>query len=166
MNEDTKQMKAILERLQSATTNATKQVITEVQDGNVEVATGLKTGDTIRVADVKVELYKEKIVGLYEKTFYRIKNENNEVLYEDISLFETAMTIVKDLVGESKSKINVERILDYDKRYADYMYEAATHKSRMKQYGEDNHKYDIADAKFGQSLSRMNECKTHIKNLL
>tara|TARA_B100001248_G_scaffold255383_1_gene235031 strand:- start:10179 stop:10679 length:501 start_codon:yes stop_codon:yes gene_type:complete len=166
MNEDTKQMKAILERLQSATTNATKQVITEVQDGNVEVATGLKTGDTIRVADVKVELYKEKIVGLYEKTFYRIKNEDNEVLYEDISLFETAMTIVKDLVGESKSKINVERILDYDKRYADYMYEAATHKSRMKQYGEDNHKYDIADAKFGQSLSRMNECKTHIKNLL
>lgn len=166
MNEDTKQMKAILERLQSATTNATKQVITEVQDGNVEVATGLKTGDTIRVADVKVELYKEKIVGLYEKTFYRIKDEDNEVLYEDISLFETAMTIVKDLVGESKSKINVERILDYDKRYADYMYEAATHKSRMKQYGEDNHKYDIADAKFGQSLSRMNECKTHIKSLL
>lgn len=166
MNEDTKQMKAILERLQSATTNATKQVITEVQDGNVEVATGLKTGDTIRVADVKVELYKEKIVGLYEKTFYRIKDEDNKVLHEDISLFETAMTIVKDLVGESKRKIDVERILDYDKRYADYMYEAATHKSRMKQYGEDNHKYDIADAKFGQSLSRMNECKTHIKNLL
>ena len=166
MNEDTKQMKAILERLQSATTNATKQVITEVQEGNVEVATGLKSGNTIRIADVKVELYKEKIVGLYEKTFYRIKDTDNKVLYEDISLFETAMTIVKDLVGESKSNVNIERILDYDKRYSDYMYEAATHKSRMKQYGDDHHKYDIADAKFGQSLSRMNECKSQVKNLL
>jgi hypothetical protein len=96
------------------------------------------------------------------KTFYNIK-EGDEIIYNQIALFETAMGIVKGLLFEKDSK--VERLLDLDNRYSSALAEAATFKMKAKTLTESS-KIDIAMAKQGSALQKMKSIKNQIKSSL
>ena len=154
-------MLEILQKLDEATTKVTKNIIKESRD-DIELAAMNKKGNSVRVEDYEVVLEKAQVVPGIKKTFYTIK-QGNKVIHEQLSLFETAMGVVKGLLFEIDSK--VERLLDLDNRYVSALQEAATYKVKCRTINEQN-KIDIAMAKQGAAVSKMKDIKNQIKSAL
>lgn len=154
-------MLEILQKLDEATTKVTKNIIKETRD-DIELAAMNKKGNSVRVEDYEIILEKAQVVPGIKKTFYNIK-QGNKIIHEQLSLFETAMGVVKGLLFENDSKI--ERLLDLDNRYISALQEAATYKVKCRTINEQN-KIDIAMAKQGAAVSKMKDIKNQIKSAL
>ena len=154
-------MLAILQKLDEATTKVTKNIIKESRD-DIELAAMNKKGNSVKVENFEIVLEKAQVVPGIKKTFYNIK-EGNKTIYEQLSLFETAMGVVKGLLFENESK--VQRLLDLDNRYVSALQEAATYKVKCRTLNEQN-KIDIAMAKQGAAVSKMKDIKNQIKSAL
>ena len=154
-------MLSILQKLDEATTKVTKEIVKE-SENDIELSAINKKGDTVSVNNYEITMEKTTIVPGIRKTFYNIK-EGNEIIHEDLALFETAMGIVKGLLFDNNSK--VERLLELDNRYASSLQEAATYKLKCQNIAE-SYKHDIAMAKQGAAVSKMKEIKKQIKSAL
>jgi len=154
-------MLAILEKFDTATKTVAKEVLQESQN-DVELSVMNKKGNKVTVGAYEVVLERIQVVPGMKKTFYTIK-EGDDTLYEHISLFETAMGIVKGLLFEKQHK--VDKLLDLDAKYANALTEAATHRLKAKSLNE-AHMLDIVMAKQGQAISKMKSIKNQIKTTL
>lgn len=154
-------MLSILQKLDEATTQVTKEIVKE-SENDIELSAIDKQGDTVRVNNFEITMEKTTIVPGIRKTFYNIK-EGDEIIHEELALFETAMGIVKGLLFDNDSK--VDRLLELDNRYASSLQEAATYKMKCKTIVE-SYKHDIAMAKQGAAVSKMKEIKKQIKSAL
>ena len=154
-------MLSILQKLDEATTQVTKEIVKE-SENDIELSAIDKKGDTVRVNNFEITMEKTTIVPGIRKTFYNIK-EGDEIIHEELALFETAMGIVKGLLFDNDSK--VDRLLELDNRYASSLQEAATYKMKCKTIVE-SYKHDIAMAKQGAAVSKMKEIKKQIKSAL
>ena len=160
---DAKEMFNILSKLQEAHTSATAQVVNEAINNDVNNATALYDDNQINMGSVNITMVKKKLVPGINKTYYNIY-ERGELVHEEIALFETAMGVVKYLVGQTK-RDNIAKLIDYDTQYASALYESALHKERAKTLTE-SYKKDIALAKHGKCVSKMKNIKRSIKSLL
>lgn len=164
IREDAKEMYNILSKFEKAQTEATRQVIMETESGgDIKTTAGFKKDNTIDIAEFKVVLEKKNINENYRKTFYAIHDDEG-IVYSDIALFESAMAIVKKLIGETKQD-NINKIIKLDNRYATLLAESADHKSRMKKVNE-SFKKDIISAKHSDTIVKMRETKASIKKYL
>lgn len=164
IREDAKEMYNILSKFEKAQTEATRQVIMETESGgDIKTTAGFKKDNTIGIAEFKVVLEKKNINENYRKTFYAIHDDEG-IVYSDIALFESAMAIVKKLIGETKQD-NINKIIKLDNRYATLLAESADHKSRMKKVNE-SFKKDIISAKHSDTIVKMRETKASIKKYL
>lgn len=154
-------MLSILQKLDEATTQVTKEIVKE-SENDIELSAIDKKGDTVRVNNFEITMEKTTIVPGIRKTFYNIK-EGDEIIHKELALFETAMGIVKGLLFDNDSKVN--RLLELDNRYASSLQEAATYKMKCKTIVE-SYKHDIAMAKQGAAVSKMKEIKKQIKSAL
>ena len=154
-------MLAILEKFDTATKTVAKEVLQESQN-DVELSVMNKKDNTVSVGEYKVVLEKAHIIPGMLKTFYNIK-EGNETLHTQISLFETAMGIVKALMFNKDYKVS--RLLELDNKYASALIEAATYKLKSKTITESN-MLDIAMAKQAHAVSKMKSIKNQIKTAL
>ena len=154
-------MLSILQKLDEATTQVTKEIVKE-SENDIELSAIDKKGDTVRVNNYEITMEKTTIVPGIKKTFYNIK-EGDEIIHKDLALFETAMGIVKGLLFDNYSK--VDRLLELDNRYASSLQEAATYKMKCKTIVESS-KHDIAMAKQGAAVYKMKEIKKQIKSAL
>lgn len=154
-------MLSILQKLDEATTQVTKEIVKE-SENDIELSAIDKQGNTVRVNNFEITMEKTTIVPGIRKTFYNIK-EGDEIIHSDLALFETAMGIVKGLLFDNDSK--VDRLLELDNRYASSLQEAATYKMKCKTIVE-SYKHDIAMAKQGAAVSKMKEIKKQIKSAL
>jgi len=154
-------MLSILQKLDEATTQVTKDIVKE-SENDIELSAIDKKGDTVRVNNYEITMEKTTIVPGIKKTFYNIK-EGNKVIHSELALFETAMGIVKGLLFDNDSKVN--RLLELDNRYASSLQEAATYKMKCKTIVESS-KHDIAMAKQGAAVYKMKEIKKQIKSAL
>lgn len=154
-------MLSILQKLDEATTQVTKEIVKE-SENDIELSAINKKGDTVSVNNYEITMEKTTIVPGIRKTFYNIK-DGDEIIHEELALFETAMGIVKGLLFDNSSK--VERLLELDNRYASTLQEAATYKMKCKTIVE-SYKHDIAMAKQGAAVSKMKEIKKQIKSAL
>ncbi len=154
-------MLSILQKLDEATTQVTKEIVKE-SENDIELSAIDKQGNTVRVNNFEITMEKTTIVPGIRKTFYNIK-DGNEVIHKELALFETAMGIVKGLLFDNDSK--VDRLLELDNRYASSLQEAATYKMKCKTIVE-SYKHDIAMAKQGAAVSKMKEIKKQIKSAL
>ena len=161
VSKDAEGMLSILQKLDEATTQVTKEIVKE-SENDIELSALDKQGNTVRVNNFEITMEKTTIVPGIRKTFYNIK-EGDEIIHEELALFETAMGIVKGLLFDNSSK--VERLLELDNRYASSLQEAATYKMKCKTIVE-NSKHDIAMAKQGAAVSKMKEIKKQIKSAL
>ena len=154
-------MLSILQKLDEATTQVTKEIVKE-SENDIELSAIDKKGDTVRVNNFEITMEKTTIVPGIRKTFYNIK-EGDKIIHNELALFETAMGIVKGLLFDNDSKVN--RLLELDNRYASSLQEAATYKMKCKTIVE-SYKHDIAMAKQGAAVSKMKEIKKQIKSAL
>jgi hypothetical protein len=154
-------MLSILQKLDEATTQVTKEIVKE-SENDIELSAIDKQGNTVRVNNFEITMEKTTIVPGIRKTFYNIK-EGDEIIHSDLALFETAMGVVKGLLFDNDSK--VDRLLELDNRYASSLQEAATYKMKCKTIVE-SYKHDIAMAKQGAAVSKMKEIKKQIKSAL
>ena len=161
VSKDAEGMLSILQKLDEATTQVTKEIVKE-SEHDIELSAIDKKGDTVTVNNYEITMEKTTIVPGIRKTFYNIK-EGNEIIHKELALFETAMGIVKGLLFDNDSKVN--RLLELDNRYASSLQEAATYKMKCKTIVESS-KHDIAMAKQGAAVCKMKEIKKQIKSAL
>ena len=161
VSKDAKGMLNILQKLEEATTTATKEVINDSRH-DASLLSGAKKGNTVAVGGYEVVLEKASVVPGIKKTFYNIK-KGNETLYSQVALFETAMGIVKGLLFGNTS--NIDKLLDLDNRYASNLAEAAMFRVKSKQLKE-GYKLDIAITKQQTAVAKMGNLKKQIKSTL
>lgn len=161
VSKDAEGMLSILQKLDEATTQVTKEIVKE-SEHDIELSAIDKKGDTVTVNNYEITMEKTTIVPGIRKTFYNIK-EGDEIIHKELALFETAMGIVKGLLFDNDSKVN--RLLELDNRYASSLQEAATYKMKCKTIVESS-KHDIAMAKQGAAVYKMKEIKKQIKSAL
>lgn len=161
VSKDAQGMLSILQKLDEATTKVTKEIV-EKSHNDIELAAMNKKGNSVKVDNFEIVLEKASVVPGIKKTFYTIK-DGNDVVYEQLALFETAMAIVKGLLFNNISK--VQRLLELDNRYSSALVEAATYKLKCKTLKED-YQLDIAVAKQGSAVSKMKSIKNQIKSAL
>lgn len=161
VSKDAQGMLSILQKLDEATTQVTKEIVKE-SENDIELSALDKKGDTVTVNDYQITMEKTTIVPGIRKTFYNI-NKGDKLLYKELALFETAMGIIKGLIFDKEHK--VEQLLELDNRYASSLQEAATYKMKCRTIIE-TYKHDIAMAKQGAAVSKMKEIKKQIKSAL
>lgn len=157
---DAQEMYNILYKLQNATTQATTRVVEEVERG--ERVAIMEDKNTVGVGQFNVVI-EDTVVSGFKKKYYHI-TEHSKPIYSDISLFETAMGIVKQLLTKNDiSRIN--KLLELDTQYGSNLIEAATHKKRSQKLTESAQK-DVALAKHSNAVAKMSYIKKQIKSLL
>lgn len=157
---NSQEMFNILSKLEEATTAASKKVIQESKTDPV-LATGSIKENRVTVGAFNVIMEKQTVIKGVSKTFYHIE-EDNERIYSDIALYESAMGIVKGMLFNDK---NVSRIVELDSRYSSALQEAAHYKMKSKRLTE-SFDFDIAQAKQRQASQKMSKLKSLIKSLL
>ena len=166
VSSDAKAMYKILQKLDEATTNATKKAITEEDtESSMLTAVALKENDNITInGNYNVEIVQKYVIDGVKKKYYNVKDAEGNVLYEDVALFESAMGIVKHLMF-GKTEHKVDQIAKLDERYAGYLTEAAMYKQKSMTLTE-SYKTDVYVAKQGNAIQKMANCKKQIKSLL
>jgi hypothetical protein len=147
------EMYNILSKLNEATNAAATNVVKQSSTVKSE-------NDNVGIGGYHIVLNKQIVEG-FKKTYYTITQDGTEI-YENLALFESAMAIVKKLMF---NKNGIEKIVDYDNRYASVLLEAAQYKNRMKVITE-GVKYDIYVAKHTSAVDKMKNIKRQIKNLM
>tara|TARA_B100000941_G_C28507502_1_gene558316 strand:+ start:181 stop:792 length:612 start_codon:yes stop_codon:yes gene_type:complete len=160
VSKDAQGMYDILQRLDEATTKVAEEAVEEAyEDPMMAVAT--KKGNSVKIAEYEITMDKQQVVPGIKKVFYTIK-EDGKVLHEQVALFETAMGVVKGLMHGKTG--NIKQLLDLDVRYGSQLAEAAFYKQKSKV--SEGFKLDLAMAKQGQAVQKMNEAKKQIKSCL
>lgn len=154
---DAQEMFNILSKLEQAK----EQVAEEVKQEHVLTETA--DANNFGVGGFNIEIIDSKLAGKYKKKFYTI-TKDSEVVYSELSLFESAMGIVKELT-HGKDVYKVQQIAKLDTQYGEYLYEAAVHKQRATQLNE-SISSDVAAAKHSVAVGKMSELKKQIKKLL
>lgn len=162
VNESSQEMYDILKRLEDATTNVSKQLVTEAKT-NTKTAAGLIKDSSITMGSYNVVMEKKNVTEKYRKTYYTITDNKSNVIHEDIALFESAMGILKELV--TGKTVNTKKIIELDNQYATKLQEAAYHKQRASTITE-SFKKDIALAKQSTAMSKLSGIKKQIKHLI
>lgn len=161
-NANSQEMYNILKRLENATNNVATTIAEDTKTDPVS-AVGTMQNSTISMGSYNITMEKRVLIENFRKTFYDISDANGNVIYEDIALFETAMSILKSLVTESTQK--VKRIIELDGRYTSYLTEAATHKHRATKLLNESRR-DVYSAKQSAAMSKAASIKKQIKSLI
>lgn len=156
---DAQEMYNILNKLQNATESATARTVSEKNP----VLIGNPNDTMFGVGEYNIILEKKKIVG-YDKTYYHIVDQDNNKIYNDISLFESAMAIVKQLLFKQDAE-KIKKIVQLDEKYDHHLCDAAVLKSRAKTLTE-SARIDILEAKRSDCASKMSYLKKQIKSLI
>tara|TARA_B100000035_G_scaffold201283_1_gene172194 strand:+ start:234 stop:695 length:462 start_codon:yes stop_codon:yes gene_type:complete len=139
------------------TFDKTSKKLNERAEKNVDLRVAMthKTQDnSISVQQYKIDIESKPFAGR-QKNFYHIY-EHNELLFEDVALFESAMGIVKNLMTNKNKKVqDIERA---DIAYNNALYEVYMFKSRIKTSVNE----DVMLAKLSQAQNKLGEAKAKI----
>lgn len=167
---DVNAMADVLKRLNSLTNTVVDEMIVESQH-NREVRTAITTSKN--EAGVKVGLYqimiKEDEKRLVGKQYYSIYNtKTGDVIADDLSLYETAFSVVKLLNnGKYANSSEVRQLFDNDDGYTSHKQDALRYKKAMiiSERKGDTGKRDLYESRCQASMDRAMQCKREIKRL-
>ena len=164
--QDAKAMEDILRKLESATTNSTKRMVTESKT-NPDVMMALNTSKTqtgVKIASYEIIPEKIESNGLRKNYYKIVDTTDNDVLYSDISLFESAMSITKRLMLGKKLN-DIKTIVELDRAYDTKLIESYSYKYKMKRITE-SVKRDVYEAKYSSALGKVKSYKERILKTL
>lgn len=159
-------MANVLNKLNQVSTDIVSEMITESEYAP-EVDLALKTQKN--QSGVKVGRYqimiKEDQKRLAGKQYYSIYNtRTNDVIADDLSLYETALNVVKFLnSGKYVNSTEVIRLFAHDEAYTSHRQDAIRYKKAMMiaERKNDQTKIDIYESRYQASVDRaMKEKKT------
>lgn len=156
MDQNTKKMYDILNKLNSVDT--TSKIVAERAESDIELEMAItqKVTDTsVSVQNYRIDIVLQEFAGK-QKRFYNVV-DGNKIIYRELGLFETAMGIVKNLMLGKSSK--VQELVTHDNSYMDNLYEVYMHNTRIKR-GTVNE--DVAVAKLSKAKSKVADAKSKI----
>jgi|APGre2960657404_1045060.scaffolds.fasta_scaffold00932_10 hypothetical protein len=157
-------MANILSKFQKVTLD-TKETLQEESKTNVRTRQLLNTEKTntgVRIADYHVLIKEtEWAPGKHKNVYDIVDLKTNEVLYQDLALFESAAAITKQLISNSGSSSKCKEIYEADKTYANHLYEASVYTSKIKRTS-DLDKRSIYESRYTQSRSLAKDARTRI----
>ena len=166
-NADIHAMSDVLSKLNSITNHVVDDMITE-SVAHPQISEALHTqklSNGIKVGRYQI-LVKEDAQRLAGKQFYSIYNSlTNDTLADDISLYETAIAVVRLLnKGKFANSAEVRQLFENDDAYTSHKVDAINFKRRLKTV-KDVAKQDIYESRLQASMDRCMAAKKLIKNL-
>lgn len=166
-NPDTRAMANILEKLEKSTRKTAENLV-EAGDRSTELKMAMNTSRSnagVSVAGFEIVVEKQKIENI-TKNFYSVKQNNTgEMLYRDLALFESAMSIVKRLML-NKLTNEINRIVEMDKQYTSHLLESYDYKCKLTNQKLTESKVDVYEAKAGLANEKMRIAKQKILKTL
>ena len=161
-------MADVLKKLNSLTDSVVGEMVTEAQ-GSTAVRTAISTSKNSQ--GVKVGLYqimiKEDEKRLAGKQYYSIYNtKTGDIIADDLSLYETALNVVKLLNGgKYANSAEVRSLFESDDAYTAHRQDAIRYKRAMiiSERKSDYHKRDLYETRYQASLDRAMIAKGDIK---
>lgn len=158
-------MAGVLERFNSVSNGVVNEMIAESRSSPI-MAEALETERNR--AGVKVGRYqimiKEDSKRLAGKQFYSVYNSSNgDTIADDISLYETALTVVRLLnSGKFANSPEVRNLFAHDDAYTAHRVDALLYKQKYMK-STDLSKKDIFESRYQASLDRCMSAKKAIK---
>jgi hypothetical protein len=166
--EDVNAMADVLTRLNSLSTGVVDTMLTESATmPEVQEALQIERNvDGVKVGRYQI-LVKEDQARLAGKQFYSIYNSlTNDTIADDISLYETAISVVRLLnSGKFANSSEVRKLFETDESYSSHRVDAIMFKRRLKTTKEIS-KRDIYESRYQASLDRMMSAKKQLKGLI
>jgi hypothetical protein len=166
--DETNAMADVLRKLHAATNDAAKDLVTESKtnhDLDMAVKTRrTETGVSVSRFDIRTE--RKTVQEGLTKTFYSvIDNKTNNVIYDNLGLFESAMGIVKHKLYKTDEQ-KVQRILDLDQEYVGAVMETYRYKKKLTRLTESSVQHDVTSAKYSNARSKVGTVKMRLLKAL
>lgn len=164
---DVDAMAGVLGRLNKISNSVVDGMITEsasLQDSSDAIYTE-RTTTGVKVGRYQI-LVKEDQKRLAGKQYYSIYNSlTNDVIADDISLYETALAVVRLMnSGKFANSTEVRKLFEQDDLYTSHRVDALVYKKKML-VTKDPSKRDIFESRYQASLDRCMMAKKNIKIL-
>jgi len=164
---DVTAMASVLSKLNNISNHVVDDIITEsVKYPSVAEAIHTeRTGNSIKVGRYEISI-KEDANRIAGKQFYSIYNSlTNETIANDISLYETAISVIRLLNGgQFTNSTDVRKLFEQDDAYTSHKVDAFTYKRRMIKTSDPS-KRDIYESRLQASMDRCMTAKKLIKEL-
>lgn len=164
---DVHAMSKVLESLNKISTNAVSEIISESKI-TPELSEALMTerlDTSVKIGRYEIMILEDqkRIAG---KQYYRIVNTNsNDVIADDISLYETARTVVKYLhSGKFVNDPEVRKLFELDTAYSSHKVDAIRYK-RLLNKNTTDFKKDLYESRYQASVDRCMQAKHSIKKI-
>lgn len=157
-------MAMVLDKLNSVTKSVIKESHT---DPDLQEAIGTqRTDDGVKVGNYQI-MIKEDQKRLAGKQYYSIYHvKSNDIIADDITLYETALTVVKLLnSGRYVNEPVIRRLFEADDRYTAHKSDAIRFKSRARSTF-DASKRDVYESRYQASIDNAMSYKKAIKKLI
>ena len=141
--------------------DSTARRVAENAEHDIELQMALTqkvTENSISVGEYTIGIAKCNFAGT-TKQFYTV-HERDEIVEQDLGLFETALGIVKNLMLGKHSNVATLSKLDTD--YTNSLYEVYMHKSRARNGINE----DVALAKLSRAQDKLEDAKSKIMKRL
>lgn len=162
---DKNAMAAVLARLNSVSTDVVKEMVNESSSQPLisEALHTEKTDNGVKVGRYQI-MIKEDPKRLAGKQFYSIYNNiTNDTIADDISLYETALAVVRLLnSGKFANNAEVRKLFEQDDAYTSHRVDALIFKRKFT-VTTDASKKDIFESRYQASLDRAMTAKKAIK---
>lgn len=164
---DVNAMASVLHRLNDLSNHVVDGMISEGQ-ALPKVAEALntqRTEDGVKVGRYQI-MIKEDQARIAGKQYYSIYNSlTNDIIADEISLYETALSVVRLLnSGKFANSSEVRKLFEQDDLYTSHKVDAILFKRKMNK-SSDRSKRDIFESRYQASLDRCMAAKKNIKIL-
>ena len=144
-----------MDRKVYATTKKLAEAAEKDIDLNVAINSRI-TESNVSIQNYRIDIILQEFAGRQKKFYNIVETTENKIIHQELSLFETAMGIVKKLmVGTFHGVDELEKL---DMEYTNSLYEVWTHQSRAKRGINEN----IAIAKADAAKIKVAEAKRKI----
>lgn len=156
----------LVERFSDVTNRSAKKLV-EKSKSNAEIAMAIATTRTengVRIGDYLIEKREFNISGLKKNYYDIIDTEQDEVLFSELAMFESVMSIVKNLLTSNNGR-KMDTIAKLDEEYDRNLIEAYGYKHRLKTT-KDSMKRDVYEAKYSNAMAKVKNTKQRMLKTL
>jgi hypothetical protein len=166
-NADVNAMADVLTKLN----NVTKQVMFESKtDSQLEQAVNtVRNEEGVKVGNYQIMIHEDdtRIAGKQYYSIYNVKT--NDVIASDLTLYETALSVVKLLNnGAYVNNPTVRKLFEYDDYYTSHRTDAIRFKARMRKADaqRDFAKVDMYESRYQTAIENAMNYKRNIKKVI
>lgn len=164
---DVTAMASVMKKLQEASNQVVDSMITESSNSPkvAEALTTTKTENGVKVGRYQI-MIKEDKTRIAGKQYFSIYNSlTNDIIADDISLYETALLVVRHLnSGKFVNHMSVRELFELDETYTSHKIDALRYK-RLLASNKEPFKKDLYESRYQASLDRCMTAKKSIKKL-